>query len=202
MEPVLVIKPNRFIFLIMAFIALGMSLVFAVFAVIPDLFSDAGPFSSGEQLSIMEIIIFGFFCLLGLFLCFVWVKMFLKDTAAIAIYKNGFEANTNGISTGFIAWTDIEMLEEVLVSSNSGSGTGKEAALAVYLKDPSVYTQRLPLFFQWATKLAGKSGRYSHTNKYGVTEDTPPIFLPFASFGTQYEEAKKLMYAGVKQKTG
>lgn len=78
MEPVLVVKPNRFIFLIMALIALGMSTVFAVFAVIPDLFRDNGAFSLEEQLSVIEIIIFGFFCLVGLFLCFVWVKMFIR----------------------------------------------------------------------------------------------------------------------------
>lgn len=202
MEPVLVIKSNRSIYLVMAFVALGMSALFAVFGIVPDLFSTPDPFSTPEQVSLTQRIIFSFFALVGLFLCYVWVKQFINDTPAISIYQNGFEANTNGVATGFINWTDIEKIEEVVVSSNSGSGTRKEAAVAVYLKEPALYTNRLPVFFQWTMKLAEKSGRYKHTGKYGEEDNTPPLFLPVAAFGMQYNAAIILMYAGIKQKRG
>lgn len=202
MEPVLVIKSDRSIFLIMALVALGMSALFVVFGIIPEFFSAPDPFSGPQEISVMQRIIFSFFALIGLFLCYVWVKQFINDTPAISIYPNGFEANTNGVATGFINWTDIEKIEEVMVSSNSGSGTRKEAAVAVFLKEPAIYTNRLPVFFQWAMKLATKSGRYKHTGKYGVEDNTPPIFLPVAAFGRQYTAAITLMYAGIKQKRG
>ncbi|MEJ8818751.1 STM3941 family protein [Lacibacter sp. H407] len=202
MEPVLVIKSDRSIYLIMAFVALGMSALFTIFGIVPDFFSAPDPFSRPQEISVMQAIIFSFFALIGLFLCYVWVKQFISDTPAISIYQNGFEANTNGVATGFINWTDIEKIEEVMVSSNSGSGTRKEAAVAVYLKEPSVYTNRLPIFFQWVMKLATKSGRYKHTGKYGVEDSTPPLFLPVAAFGMQYTAAITLMYAGIKQKRG
>lgn len=202
MEPVLVIKQDRYVYLMMAFIALSMSVLFAVFGIMPELFATPDPFSRPEQVSVMQRIIFSFFALIGLFLCYVWVKQFIADTPAIAIYQTGFEANTNGVATGFINWNDIEKIEEVLVSSNSGTGTRKEAAVAVYLKEPSVYTNRLPVFFQWTMKLATKSGRYKHTGKYGVEDDTPPVFLPVAAFCIKYNAAITLMYAGIKQKRG
>ena len=202
MEPVLVIKSDRSIYLIMALVALGMSGFFVLLGVVPDFFSTPDPFSRPEEVSVMQRIIFSFFALIGLFLFYVWVKQFITDTPAISIYSNGFEANTNGVATGFINWNDIETIEEVMISSNSGSGTRKEAAVAVYLKDPSVYTERLPAFFQWTMKLATKSGRYKHTGKYGVEDNTPPIFLPALAFGRQYTTAITLMYEGINQKRG
>ncbi len=202
MQPVLVIKQDRYIYLIMALIALGFSSFFIMFGIVPDLFSTPDPFSRPDDISVMQRIIFGFFACVCVFLFYVWVRQFVRDTPAIVIHENGFEANTNGVATGFIKWTDIEKIEEVMVSSNSGSGTRKEAAVAVYLYDPSIYTDRLPAFFQWTMKLAKKSGRYKHAGKYGVEDDTPPIFLPVAAFGKQYTKAITLMYAGVKQERG
>ncbi len=202
MEPVLVIKQDRYVYLMMAFIALGLAIFFVVFGVVPDLFSTPDPFSRPERITVMQQIIFGFFACLCVFLFYVWVKQFIRDTPAIVIFQHGFEANTNGVATGFINWTDIEKIEEVMVRSNNGSGTGKEAAVAVYLKEPSVYTNRLPVVFQWVMKLAEKSGRYKHTGKYGVEENTPPVFLPVAGFGKQYTIAITMMYAGIKQQRG
>ena len=200
MEPVLSVKPNRFIYLLLALIALALAILFIICVVDPGFFAETREVDAGGQPSLMPRIIFGFFILIGLFLTFVWIRMFIKDEPTIVIYQNGFEANTNGISTGFVAWNDIERIEEVTVKR--GNGSTKEPTLAVYLKKPELYTRRLPLFLQWVMKLAEKSGRYRHEGKYGVMEDTVPVFLPVASFGAQYEMAKQLLFEGLHQTKG
>ena len=57
LEPVLVIKKDRYGYIMMAFIALGMSALFAIFGIIPEFFSTPDPFSKPEQVSVIQRII-------------------------------------------------------------------------------------------------------------------------------------------------
>ncbi|HMO32741.1 MAG TPA: hypothetical protein PKE63_00685 [Lacibacter sp.] len=115
---------------------------------------------------------------------------FLKNPPVFTIYNEGFESNTNGVSTGLIAWSNVAALEEVVVRSNSGSGTREEAALAIHLNDPRLFTQNQPALVRFFYQLAGASGRYRTP---GQNPEAVPILLPITALGAHYLQARELM---------
>lgn len=122
------------------------------------------------------------------------MKSFLINPAILSIYKEGFEANTNGVSTGFIKWGDIANIKEVVVSISGSSGKSKETALAVYLKYSNDYERQQPTLVRLLMQLAKRSGKYKLLNSDGgVEENDLPILIPKAALGQEAENVKHLM---------
>lgn len=131
-KPILEIRYNRFIYLLLAPIALALSGLFFYLIFLSD--------SQPElQADTTLKLVFSFFILIGLFLAYQLIRAFLKNEPIFKLYEDGFEAKSNyQLSTGFIRWKDIRKVEEQRIRD----GRGYSAALAVYLKQPGHRAQQ------------------------------------------------------------
>jgi hypothetical protein len=194
MQPVLEIKHGRTGYFILSLLSFVFIILFTWLGFFFDGPLNADTFTPEQKIPLGQTI----FCSAGILVCSLlfihWVGRLIKNPSVFSIYKEGFESNTNGVSTGIIKWSNVKRLEEVIVSSNSGSGTRREAVLAVYLKDPEAYTKEQPRLVRFFLNLANRTGRYKLTDYKDITEDAAPIMLPMVVFGKKYDEVKNKMY--------
>lgn len=200
MEPVLQIKGNRFAYFLLALFAACFSGLFTLVVFAPDLVFDFFNGSVSQQtIPVIGNVIFLTLAIAGMFLFYNWMKMFIRNPALFCIYTDGFSTNTNGISSGFIGWYNIERIEEVTLSSNTRNGAHSEAHLAFYLKDYEGYKAEMPALFRSLYRIAEKSGRFTYTDRKKVTHEEVPLFIPISVFGSRYAEVKQLLYKGAGQ---
>ncbi len=204
MQPLLEIRQGRAGYLVLAFFALVMGLVFFIFGFLGGAGFVEAPYGESTSVSIPQKLLSSIAMFVCGFLLSFFFRRFLSNPPVFTIYKEGLESNTNGVSTGLITWTDIAALEELVVRSNSGSGTRKEAALAIHLHDMRLFTQNQPALVRFFYSLAGKTGRYRSPGAPGHNPEAVPLLIPITALGSQYMQARELLQqlSGLKIRAG
>jgi hypothetical protein len=125
----------------------------------------------------------------------------IKNPAVFVLYRDGLEANTNGISTGFVPWNSITEMEEVSMTLRRFSGIRMEAVLAIYVDEqyaPSNW------FFSLTSMLSKVSKQSGGLNPNQSIMNKPsqgfPIFIPKSVFGDRYDEVLQSIQQFSKQK--
>jgi hypothetical protein len=187
MKPILEIRHNRFIYLVLSPIPLAFSGLFFWVLFLNDepLFGD----------DIMGTVIFGFFIPVGIFLSYHWFSRFLKDTPIFSVFEEGFESNTNGVSSGLIKFGDIKKVEEQLVRE----GRGQSAALAIYFKNPEKYEQQQPAVVRMLRSAAKFTGAHHAQRLSSTTEEDMPVLIPISTLGARYPQVKKIIEDKISQ---
>ncbi len=188
MKPILEIRYNRFIYLLLAPIALALSGLFFYLIFLSD---DMSEF----QTETTPKIIFSFFILVGLFLAYQWFRAFLKNEPIFTVYEEGFDSKTHGIRTGLIRWRDIRKVEQQQIRD----GRGYSAALAVYLKQPDKYNQEQPLAVGMLRSAVEATGLHQAQQATGPTEEDVPVYIMIGPLGERYAQVKKIIDERVVQ---
>lgn len=187
MKPILEIRHNRFIYLALSPFPLAFSGLFFWVLFLNDepLFGD----------DIMGTVIFAFFIPVGIFLSYHWFSRFLKDTPIFSVFEEGFESNTNGVSSGLIRFEDIKKVEEQLVRE----GRGQSAALAIYFKNPEKYEQQQPAVVRMLRSAVKLTGAHHAQRLSSTTEDDMPVLIPISTLGARYPQVKKIIEDKIAQ---
>jgi hypothetical protein len=188
MKPILQIRHNRFIYLAITPLPLALAGLFFYAFFSSDMASEFGD-------DLAPKIAASFFILIGIFLSTHFFMRFLKNTPVFSIYEEGFEANTNGVSSGLIKWEDIKKAEEQIVKQ----GPGKSAALAIYFKQPDRYDQQQPLAVRMLRSAVKASGAHHLQRLSSTTEDDVPYLIPISTLGDQYPQVKKIIESKIAQ---
>jgi hypothetical protein len=201
MQPLLQIKQGRLGYLLVVALCLVLMLVF-LYAILLGLHFWSDPADRPESVDVIPIIMGGILIIPCLLLLYYFIKRMIANPAIFTIYAEGFETDTNGISSGLIPWKSIQAMEEVLVSMSQAGSIRKESALAIHLTEMSILTDQLPRWARFFYKLAGQTGRFRTVNSPKNQPEAVPILIPINALGDQYEEAVKLMqqYSGIKLK--
>ena len=142
-------------------------------------------FLKEEPIPLAGPAIFIFFIIggIGLVVLFFAFKMIIRRPAIITINQEGFEYNPGGVSTGFISWTNVAEVKEVIVrTDNQGSSSPMwETTLGIRLKDP------IPFRNQYHSIIRG----LMNENEKMYDAD---IFFRLTDFGKQVDEVKTLMF--------
>ena len=204
MQPLLEIRHGRAGYFVLAFFALVMGLFFFVFGFLGGADFTEARYGEPETISLTQKIMSSVAMLVCGFLLSFFFRRFLNNPPVFTIYKEGFESNTNGVSTGLIPWNNIAALEELVVRSNSGSGTREEATLAIHLHDMHQFTQNQPALVRFFYSLAGKTGRYRSPGAPGHNPEAVPLLIPITALGSQYMQARELLQqlSGLKIRAG
>lgn len=181
MKPLLEIRPNRFIYLLLAPLALSFAVGFFFVVFLSDIVSEFKD-------PLMPKIIFSFFMLVGLFLAQHWFRAFLKNESTFTIYEEGFESNLYGVSAGLIRWQDIRKIEDQQVRY----GRGFSAALAVYLKEPDKYTGEQPWVVRVLRQVIEVLGLHKAQQASGTSEEDLPVYIPIEALGERYAQVKRV----------
>lgn len=192
MQPLLEVKQGRLGYFIASFFTLLLFFVF-LYTFLDGLNYWDDPEEGSQPVSVYGLIMSGVFMIPTLFLLYFFSRSFIKNPVVFALYNEGFVCNTNGVSTGFINWSSMVALEEVIIVSNSGSGTRREAALAIHLSNMEDLTKQLPGWARFFYSLAGRSGRFRFPAAPGHNPDAVPIMIAVGALGRQYPEVIALM---------
>ena len=184
------IKYNRVGYLVVSFFALLLCFLF----VWVGYFFESDDFLVDQQRPLGLVI----GCTLGAIFCSVlftlWMRSFFINPIILSIYEEGFEANTNGVSTGFVNWDDVSSVKEITRRVTGGTGTRKESAIAIYLKNADEYLKKQSAPIGLLMKLAKRTGKYkfrdTDNNEFG---DDLPIFIERAALGREADEIIRLM---------
>jgi hypothetical protein len=193
MEPLLEIRHGRAGYFVLSFFAVVLAAAIFVFGYLGGADFVEARYGEPETISLAQKIMSGIAVLVCALLFFFFFRRFITNPAVFTIFREGFESNTNGVSTGFVAWSDVAGLEEVIVTSNTGSGTRKEAALAIHMQDMRLFTQNQPAWVRSLYTLAGRTGRFRSPNAPGYDPDAVPLLIPITNFGSQYLQVRELM---------
>lgn len=182
MKPILEIRHNRFIYLALSPFPLAFSGLFFWVLFLNDepLFGD----------DIMGTVIFGFFIPVGIFLSYHWFSRFLKNTPIFSVFEEGFESNTNGVSSGLIRFEDIRKVEEQLLRDGP---RGSSAALAIYFKNPQKYEQQQPAMVRMLRSAVKATGAHHEQRLSSTTEEEMPVLIPISTLGARYPQIKKII---------
>ncbi len=132
---------------------------------------------------------FAFFTLIGLFLGYFWLKSFFTNPAIFSIYDEGFESNTNGVSSGFIRWDEVERFEVL----NIKYGRGYSDAIAVYFKRPDLYDSKQPLLIRILREIASWTGVFKKKDVSNNFDEGMPYLIPYDALGREKEQIVKLI---------
>jgi hypothetical protein len=201
MQPLLQIKQGRFGYLLAVTLCLVLFLV-SIYAILLGFHFWSDPADRPESVDFIPVIMGGILIIPCSLLLYYFIKRMIANPPVFTIYAEGFETDTNGISSGLIPWKSIQAMEEVLVSMGEAGSTRKESALAIHLTEMSILTDQLPRWVRFFYKVAGQTGRYRSTNSPKDQPEAVPILIPIGALGNQYEEAIKLIqqYSGIKLK--
>ena len=188
MKPILEIRHNRFVYLLLAPLALVLSGLFFYLIFLSDITSEF-------QNQTTPKFIFSFFILVGLFLAYQWFRAFFVNEPIFTVYDEGFESKTHGVSTGLIRWQDIRKVEQQQIRD----GRGSSAALAVYLKQPDKYNQEQPVGVSMLRSAVKATGLNQAQQLKGANDEDLPVYIPIGSLGARYAQVKKIIDAKVAQ---
>lgn len=182
MKPILEIRYNRFIYLLLAPIALALSGLFFSLVFLSDIMSEF-------QNSTAAKIVFSFFILVGAFLAVYWFRAFLKNEPIFTVYEEGFVSKTHGVNAGLIRWQDIRKIEQQQIRY----GRGFTTALAVYLKQSDKYNQEQPLVVNALRSAVKATGLHQVQQVSATSEEDLPVFIPIEALGERYAQVKKII---------
>ena len=189
MKPVYEVKYGRLGYFIASFFTLFLVMIFTWVGFFFDGPINRDAFIPKTEVPIGVTIGCSIGILVGTFLLIHWIGRFIKNPSVFTIYKEGFESNTNGVSTGLINWKDVAMLKEDVVDVSTGRGTRQELAFAIYLKDFDKYVNKQPVIIRYLLKLSELiSGQQTYTKR---ADKGLPIMVPADLFGKNYEEFKE-----------
>jgi|GEM_PF-1665122 len=119
---------------------------------------------------------------IGAVCIYMALKNIIQNPDVLVMDEKGFEYNPGGVSSGFMHWTNVAEIKYVDVRTIHGQLNGAvwERALAMKLKDPSVYQDQFNPLIKGLMNL----------NKDMYDGD---IFFRLSSFGKQAEEIHALM---------
>lgn len=157
-------------------VALTAFMIFFVFVRQPEV--DA--FGRSDELGLGFKLVFGFFCVIGLFLTGVFAYRLVVNPAYFVLTDEGFSYSPGGVSTGLIRWSDIIELREEGVIEGTQVGPRVSAALAVILRNPEEYIARFPRVLKPLFQLRAEL-------------NSSVLLLRIADFGRDYPVVRQMM---------
>ncbi len=173
MDEQLEIKHSRIVQLVILIPVLGLMSIMVwafYFKVDPLMKDDTG------------IIVCAIIGILGSIVLYFNLKMLIQNPAIITINKDGFEYNPGGVSSGWIQWSNVEEIKYVDVKTErrNSQGVNLETALAVKLKDNTIYLNQYNIVIKGLMKI--NQGMYD-----------ADILFSLSSFGKRCDDVVALM---------
>lgn len=143
----------------------------------------------------LYLVVFCTFIAIFCVIFFIWLmKSFFFPPVIFRISEKGFEAIPNGVSTGFVKWENVAAVKEIIMNVTGGTGTRKDAAIAIYLKNATEYVNKQPIAIKLLLQLAKRTEKYKFPDeKDNIYGDNLPILIERATLGSDADEIIQLM---------
>lgn len=182
-----VTPPNQYVVsILLLVIAAVFSVLLNVFLLTPDQLIG---FKNGNEFSFFEKVLFWFFYVLVHFLLLVFISGTIKKQYPVFVAgKSGFCYEPAGISSGWIAWSEVLDIKECTIVTGSYVGPVEMPVLGIKLRNPESLRQaHYSSLFRSILNFGARINNFQ-TNGAG------DILIRPSDLGNQYQQVKELFY--------
>ncbi|MDX2129012.1 MAG: hypothetical protein SFU91_08250 [Chloroherpetonaceae bacterium] len=113
-----------------------------------------------------------------------WCYSLLVNPTVFRITTEGFESIPNGVSSGFIPWSEVKEARLEIIKGSNAQGVYEEQILAVYFKNPDYYKNKQGEYVKTIMGVGEQTGFYDQLNTDSTREGVP-LLIPASVFGDE-----------------